>query len=178
MRYGLLIVLVLCASLTSSCGGQGSAVPAPTPAMTNPVVTIEMTYTCHPCDPDPDHYQFTVDGGGYGRRSGSTTAETDTIRWTGPLTPGPHSIEVEIFNAETTWRLAFVRNSTPGNTGGIKPSSLRVIGNSSNADSSGAFDVRTFAPCGLVTKFSRRPKMWYDMLFEVDVVLGSPADVC
>lgn len=92
--------------------------------------THQFTYTCHPCGPDIDRYCIWVqagagpgDGSAAYRKAG-TTAETDTLTWTGALTPGTHLIEVVISGAVTTYSIVAVANNTPGNTGGITPNSF------------------------------------------------------
>src|SRR4051794_7950055 len=96
------MLAVACLLTVGACGG-GVGVPptAPTAStpVTDPIVTIRLTYTCHPCTNDPDNYELNVQGGGYVRRLPGTTGETGTLVWNGPLAAGTHSVELRIDNA-------------------------------------------------------------------------------
>jgi len=180
---------LMCTPLfVSACGGGvGSAgsPTAPTPfkaPAANPNVTIQFTYTCHPCAQDIDRYYIWVqtgagpgDGSAVYRKPG-TTAETDTLTWTGALSPGTHVIEVVISDAVTTYSIVAVAINTPGNSGGIAPNSF---GSKSSADETGtSADERTFGRCGVTTTWPSRPPSYYGAYFEVDVMLGSAGQVC
>ena len=172
----------------SACGGSdgsaGSPV-APTPFRTpvaNPNVTIQLTYTCHPCGQDLDRYYLWVqtgagpgDGSAVYRKAG-TTAGTDTLTWTGALTPGTHVIEVVISDAVTTYSVVAVANNTPGNTGGITPNSFLSISSANETGTSA--DDRSFGRCGVTTTWPSRPPNYYGAYFEVDVMLGTAGQVC
>lgn len=172
----------------SACGGidgSGGSPVAPTQSQTpvaNPNVTIQFTYTCHPCVQDNDRYYIWVQtGAGPGEgsavyRKAGTTAETDTLTWTGALTPGTHSIEVVISDAVTTYSVVAVTNNTPRNTGGIKPNSF---GSKGGADETGTGeDNRSFGRCGVTTTWPSSPPGYYGAYFEVDVMLGTAVQVC
>jgi hypothetical protein len=133
----ILAAAVTCSLLfLSACGGSdgsGGSPVAPTTSLTpvaNPNVTIQFTYICHPCAQDIDRYYIWVQTGtgpGAGSavyRGAGTTAETDTLTWTGALTPGTHLIEVVISDAVTAYSIVAVTNNTLGNTGGITPNSF------------------------------------------------------
>lgn len=180
--------LVCRLAFVSACGGSdggGGSPAAPTPFQTpvaSPNVTIRFTYTCHPCVPDIDRYYIWVQtGAGPGDgsavyRNAGTTAETDTLTWTGALTPGTHVIEVVISDAVTTYSIVAVSNDSPGNTGGITPNSF---GSKSSADETGTGDDnRSFGRCGVTTTWPASPPSYYGAYFEVEVMLGSAVQVC
>ena len=115
----------------AACGGGGSATaPTPTPAV-NPLVTIQMTYDCSPCNNDPDNYQINVDCGVNGCHSIASVAnpllDHNTVTWTGRLAPGSHTFEMRVHNVPIG-KAAIITFPPAGsdNNGGVRPNSLEV----------------------------------------------------
>jgi hypothetical protein len=95
-RIGLskarLWILCLVALLLSACKSNSPASPgnpsSPTPSpVADPLVTIQVTYSCHPCTNDPDNYAINIDCGNSRCaamvRAQNPTLEHNTLTFTG-----------------------------------------------------------------------------------------------
>jgi hypothetical protein len=141
----------------------------------NPLVTVEVTYNCHPCADDPDNYEMHIDcadgGCAHRARPNNWLLEHNTMTFTGRLAPGRHNLEVIVGRVEQPLIIRFPPVAG-ANTGGVKPDSLRLVHSETPS-----VDVMTFRRCELVNTFRTRPSR-YGSYFEFDVVLGSGNSIC
>ena len=183
---GKIALSLLCGILLLiGCKGKSPTTPStpnnpttPSPApIADPLVTIQVTYSCHPCTNDPDNYAINIDCGnnrcGAMVRAQNPTLEHNTLTFTGRLTPGAHNMEVVVQNVETSVVIAFPASAAGTSTGGIKPDSLRQQNSLTSA-----VEINTFNRCGSVTTFRTRPTSRYETFFTFDVILGAAAAVC
>jgi len=142
------VVLALVLAFVGACDG-GSSPNSPSGTVADPVVTIQVSYRCHPCTNDPDNYAINVDCGNNGCRAyvraQNPTVEQNTLTYSGRLAPGNHNFEIVVHAVETSVTVTFPTATTADNTGGIKPDSLRLV----SSDTS-SVDVLRFSRCGLV----------------------------
>jgi hypothetical protein len=118
-------------TFTAACGASAPSneaiVSVASTPTGNPLVTLTLAYFCGACTGDPDNYALNVDCVS-GR---CTTFRTSNARSSGVITanvrmaPGVHNVEVVVRNPSSPWQLTFT--ASPPGTGGVVPSSFRVL---------------------------------------------------
>ena len=172
-RHARVTLLCLIAA-TGACGGGGGATTPTAPAVANPMVTIQATYTCSPaCTNDPDNYALRV-----GCASGpcvvfaeSPLVNPNTLTWTGRLAPGRRTVEIRIARAASV-NLSFRSNDVGTNTGGVTPGSITIL-----QGDTGTVATRIVSRCD-VTKVAAVSTLFNEWFYGFDVQLGSAATVC
>jgi len=162
------------AAQSGSVGGLSLPTnPAPTP-ITNPLVTIQMTYDCDPCSDNTDNYMIYVDPGCLGTACPPSVTVSkplrkhNTVTWAGRLPPGSHTIEPIVHHAKGRVIITFSRG-VGENSGGIRPNSIKI-------ESSGSpGDRQRISRCGVSVITTNH----YDApLYTFDVMLGVASSVC
>jgi hypothetical protein len=132
-KNGVLAIVSALAAIQLACADGGSATApsnAPEP-LADPVVRIELTYTCNPCVNDPDNYALYI-GCIDGRCAQTVWAQNplapeNTLTGTARLSPGVHSVEAVVGRPKGPINVRFSGPAVAGNTGGVTPNSLRPL---------------------------------------------------